>query len=73
LPANTIVVGYARTKMDDTEYKKRVSSYIKPIGPEQEKKLKEFLVSPLPLHNSLFEDYKLIDVVGIVFLRFWTV
>jgi hypothetical protein len=32
--------------MDAEEFHKRASSYIKPIGPEQEKKLKEFLVLP---------------------------
>jgi hypothetical protein len=37
-------VGYARTKMDPEEFHKRAKSYIKPIGAEQEKKLKEFLV-----------------------------
>ena len=30
--------------MDKDKFHERASSYIKPIGPEQEKKLKEFLV-----------------------------
>jgi hypothetical protein len=32
--------------MDAEEFHKRASSYIKTIGPEQEKQLKEFLVCP---------------------------
>jgi glucose-6-phosphate 1-dehydrogenase len=44
LPANSIIVGYARTKMDKEEFHKRVARYIKTIGAAQEKKLKEFLV-----------------------------
>jgi glucose-6-phosphate 1-dehydrogenase len=44
LPADSVIVGYARTKMDANEFHKRVSSYIKTIGAEQERKLKEFLV-----------------------------
>lgn len=32
--------------MDQAEFHKRAKSYIKPIGPDQERKLKEFLVPP---------------------------
>ncbi|KAK9461747.1 glucose-6-phosphate dehydrogenase [Lipomyces oligophaga] len=43
LPKGIKIVGYARTKMDDADYKKRISSYIKTPGAEDEAKLKEFL------------------------------
>lgn len=52
MPANSIIVGYARTKMDENEFHKRVKSYIKTIGPEQDKKLKEFLVLKPPLEEG---------------------
>jgi glucose-6-phosphate 1-dehydrogenase len=44
MPQNTIIVGYARTKMSTDEFHKRATSYINPIGAEQERKLKEFIV-----------------------------
>ena len=48
LPSNSIIVGYARSKMSQEEFHRKASSHIKTIGPEQEKKLKEFLVMFYP-------------------------
>jgi len=43
LPKDVKIVGYARTKMDDTEYYKRITSYIKNADDEEIKtKLEEF-------------------------------
>lgn len=42
LSNNTKIVGYARTKMDDAEYKKRLSSYFKLETDELQKKAEEF-------------------------------
>jgi hypothetical protein len=38
--------------MDKAEFHKRASSYIKTIGPDQEKKLKEFLVCFLSIASA---------------------
>ncbi|KAM0790120.1 hypothetical protein ACM66B_005445 [Microbotryomycetes sp. NB124-2] len=43
LPKGIKIVGYARTKMDEEEYHKRVSQYIKAPIPAMKEKLKEFL------------------------------
>ncbi|KAK9317344.1 glucose-6-phosphate dehydrogenase [Lipomyces starkeyi] len=43
LPKNVKIVGYARTKMDDADYKKRISSYMKTPTETIETQLKEFL------------------------------
>ena len=48
--------------MDETEFHKRVRSNIKPIGAEQEKKLKEFLVSPLLLVSCLIGKRKCVRI-----------
>jgi glucose-6-phosphate 1-dehydrogenase len=43
--------------MDVAEFHKRASSYIKPIGHEQEKQLKELLVSPQDIINQNISTY----------------
>ena len=44
LPQGIKIVGYARTKMDEKEYRKRVTSHFKGAeGPEGEKEVEEFL------------------------------
>ncbi|GAA99092.1 uncharacterized protein L969DRAFT_94274 [Mixia osmundae IAM 14324] len=43
LPPNLQIVGYARTKMDEEEFHKRVVQYIKTPIPQMKSKLKEFL------------------------------
>ncbi|KAK7208614.1 glucose-6-phosphate 1-dehydrogenase-like protein [Myxozyma melibiosi] len=43
MPQGIKIVGYARTKMDDAEYKKRISSYIKVPDDEVKAKLETFL------------------------------
>ncbi|KAK9455832.1 glucose-6-phosphate dehydrogenase [Dipodascopsis uninucleata] len=43
LPDGVKIVGYARTKMDDEDYKKRISSYIKVPTDDVKAKLDEFL------------------------------
>ncbi|GAA5915066.1 hypothetical protein JCM3775_004892 [Rhodotorula graminis] len=43
LPDGIRIVGYARTKMDEEDYHKRVSQYIKAPIPAMKKKLEEFL------------------------------
>ncbi|POV94571.1 hypothetical protein PSTT_16773 [Puccinia striiformis] len=43
LPQGTRIIGYARTKMDQEEFHKRVSQYIKAPIPAMKKKLEEYL------------------------------
>jgi glucose-6-phosphate 1-dehydrogenase len=42
LPKDIKIIGYARTKMDHTEYLKRVKSYIKTPTKDMEQQLQEF-------------------------------
>lgn len=42
LPRDVKIIGYARTKMDHTEYLKRVKSYIKTPTKETEEQLEKF-------------------------------
>ena len=41
LPKNIKIVGYARTKMSDEDYKKRISAYFKHIDSDEDKAIKQ--------------------------------
>ncbi|KAK9476417.1 glucose-6-phosphate dehydrogenase [Lipomyces japonicus] len=43
LPKNVKIVGYARSKIEEDDYKKRISAYIKVLDDKVKKQLEEFL------------------------------
>ncbi|KAF7790827.1 hypothetical protein EIP86_001784 [Pleurotus ostreatoroseus] len=57
LPKDVKIVGYARTKMDDAEYHKRITSYIKGVESDEDKtKLDQFKAAATYISGGYEDD-----------------